>query len=368
MGVVTVSSLRRAALARFGIDACGLVIEPLGYGLINDSWQVSLPGTGPQYVLQRINNTVFPDALRVMANSARVGRHLFARYRHYPDPQRRCLLARNAVGGDPWWLDRQGDYWRVFDFIADSLTVQHIDSVGIAFQTGLGFGRFVADLDDLPGPPLHETIAGFHDTVGHLYRLRQALADVPTVAHAIVTEVQRIQALSWLPDRLAALDAEAPMPRRVVHNDTKVDNLLFDRHTGEALCVIDLDTVMPGLVVYDYGDMIRNGTGNISDAGQADFSLERFAALTDGYLTATGSLLGASERAFFPLAGPLLALELASRFLTDHLRGNSYFKVSFEAQNLLRCRQQLDLAEAMLAQTEAMQDIVADVSARHASA
>lgn len=353
----------REVLDGFGFDASVVAIEPLGNGLINDSWRVVLPGTDSQYVLQRINRAVFSDPLRVMENIVRVGRHLAARYQRYSDPLRRCLLPREAVGGERWWIDPQGDCWRMFDFIAGSVSVQRIDSEHTAFQTGLGFGRFVADLDDLPGPPLHQTIAGFHDTCGRLQALEMACANAPALASGVAAEAERIQALIWLPQRLAELNAAQPIPQRIVHNDTKVDNLLFDRQSGEALCVIDLDTVMPGLVVHDYGDMIRNGAGSIGDSGEAEFSMQRFTALTRGYLAGMGDMLSASERGFFPLAGPLLALELASRFLTDYLRGNGYFKVSFEQQNLLRCRQQLRLAELMLAQTEAMQAVVADASA-----
>ena len=367
VGVDASASMRQRALGWFGMEMPETGIEPLGNGLINDSWKVSLPGGGPQYVLQRINPAVFPEPARVMENIARVGRHLSRKYRdgRYADPQRRCLRPLEAVGGQPWWVDPQGEYWRLFDFISGSAGMQHIDSDTTAYQTGLGFGRFVADLDDLQEPPLHETIAGFHDTVGRLRALQAARTDAPpALASGVATEVDRIGALAWLPQRLLDLNAVAPMPQRVVHNDTKVDNLLFDQGTGEALCVIDLDTVMPGLVIHDFGDMVRNGAGTISNAGNASFSLDRFRALTRGYLAGTGSLLTASELAFFPLAGPLLALELASRFLTDYLRGNVYFKESFEGQNLLRCRQQLDLAELMLAQTEAMKAIVAAASGR----
>jgi len=358
------SSLRQDALARFEIDSSEADIEPLGNGLINDSWRVSLPAGGPQYVLQRINRTAFPEPVWVMENIVRVGRHLSRKYRdgRFADPQRRCLVPLEAADGQCWWVDSRGGYWRLFDFISGSIGMQHIDSASTAYQTGFGFGRFVADLDDLPAPPLHETIAGFHDTVGRLRALQAARADAPALADGTIAEADRIEALAWLPQRRLELSAAAPMPLRVVHNDTKVDNLLFDRGTGEALCVIDLDTVMPGLVIHDFGDMVRNGAGTLSNDGNASFSLDRFSALTRGYLAGTANLLTASEVEFFPLAGPLLALELGGRFLTDYLRGDVYFKVTFEGQNLIRCRQQLDLAELMLAQTGAMTAIVEDAS------
>ena len=335
-------------------------IEPLGNGLINDSWRVSLAADERQLVLQRINGTVFPEPVRVMENITRVGQHLARKYGdgRFPDPQRRCLMPHHAATGRPWWRDPQGHYWRLFDFISASSSIDRISSDAVAYQAGLGFGGFVADLDDLPEPSLHQTIAGFHDTAARLQALEAARLEHPERAAGVVDELQRIRALTWLVQRLDEVNAAAPMPQRVVHNDTKVDNLLFDQRSGEALCVIDLDTVMPGLVIHDFGDMVRNGAAAISDTGVASFSLERFEALTRGYLAGCGHLLTASETTWFPLAGPLLAFELAARFLTDYLHGNVYFKVDFDQQNLHRCRQQLGLAELMLAQTGAMEAVV----------
>lgn len=346
-------------MRQFGIDVAAVGIEPLGNGLINDSWRVASPGSSTHFVLQRINGMVFADPSRVMENITRVGRHLSGKYRGYQDFRRRCLLPHQSITDESYWVDRQGDYWRLFDFIADSASVQCIDSEHTAFETGFGFGRFVADLADLPGPPLHQTIPGFHDTVARLRALENAEQDEPALARAVAEEIARIRALRWLPQQLVESSAENAMPQRVVHNDTKVDNLLFDKRSGKALCVIDLDTVMPGLLVHDFGDMVRNGAGTVADTGASRFSLQRFDALTRGYLSGAGAVLTKGELEFFPLAGPLLALELASRFLTDYLRGNTYFKVAYEQQNLHRCRQQLDLADLMLAQTQAMQDSVA---------
>lgn len=362
------------AATRFGLTVGPAGIHKLGRGLINETFLVGPTehadpagrgDGGRRHVLQRINGSVFERPEAVMQNIERVSAHLADKWRQRPvaDPERRylCLLPSNQ--GQYSWQDPDGHWWRVFRHIDGSIGRQQIDDLATAWQAGLAFGRFMADLDDLPGPPLQETIAGFHDTSARLTSMEQAFATDPLGRAApLDVEHQRLLQGSALVSELSQLQQAACMPLRVVHNDTKVDNLLFDRQSGEALCVIDLDTVMPGLALHDFGDMVRNGACGLNDHAVPSFSLAKFEALTCGYLTGSAGLLTPSELAFLPQAGPLLALELAARFLTDYLLGDRYFKTDFPAHNLQRCRGQLNLMDAMMKQSQQMAMIVARVA------
>ena len=362
------------AAARFGLTIGPDGIRKLGRGLINETFligpaePIGIAGhvdSGRRYVLQRINASVFERPEAVMQNIERVSAHLADKWRQRPvaDPERRYLRLLTSEQGQHSWQDPGGHWWRVFRHVDGSIGLQQIDDLATAWQAGLAFGRFMADLDDLPGPPLQETITGFHDTSGRLASMEQAFAEDPLGrAASLDAEHQRLLRGSALVTDLAQLQQAACMPLRVVHNDTKVDNLLFDRQSGEALCVIDLDTVMPGLALHDFGDMVRNGACSLNDNGVPSFSLAKFEALTSGYLTGSAGLLTSSELAFLPQAGPLLALELAARFVTDYLLGDRYFKTDFPAHNLQRCRGQLNLMDVMMKQSQQMSMIVERVA------
>jgi hypothetical protein len=323
---------------------------PLGRGLINDTYLIAGTAAEPGRVLQRLNTQVFSEPRRVMENIVRVSALLEAKWhaRRVAEPERHYLKLLPSSDGGWWWVDPDGDWWRCFLFIPRTRGMTAVEDPETAFQAGLAFGRFAADLENLPVRALHCTIPGFHDTLGRLGALEQAFADNPLGrAQGIVAELDCIRVHAGPAEELQARVDDGSMPLRVVHNDTKVDNLLFDRETGEALCVIDLDTVMPGRLVHDFGDLVRNATAvELGDGGQG-FSLERFSSLLDGYLTGAGGLPAPTEIAFLSDAGPLLALELGARFLTDYLSGDVYFKTDYSGHNLDRCRRQLSLLEAM---------------------
>ena len=341
-------------------------IRGIGGGLINQSWWVprARDAAAGALLLQRINTTVFRQPRQVMENILRVTLHqrsLWQQRAPRGRSGRHHLTVVPTVAGHPWWVDRDGGWWRCYVYIDGSRAIAGIGDIGTGFAAGHEFGRFVADMATLPGPPLHETIPAFHHTPARLMALDEAWREDPRGRATAARQVwQAVHERDGFVAAFAALLAEPDMPRRVVHNDTKVDNLLFDRTTGEALCVVDLDTVMPGYVAHDFGDLVRNALGN-GDTGSVDLAL--FAVITRGFVSATAAMLGPAEQRVLAAAGAILALELAARFLTDHLLGDRYFKIDFPDQNLERCRRQLQLLTAMERCRPEMEAMVADAIA-----
>ncbi len=357
--------LRIAGRFRTGGRATGAV--ELRAGRINDSFVVST-ASGSRFLLQRINGYVFPHPARVMANIVRITRHLECKLG--PGSARRRLTLTAAADGRMWveTAPEQGpaDWWRMYELIEDATTELRASTPEQAFLAARAFGRFEAQLVDLPSPPLHETIPRFHDTLNRFETLDRAL-DAASASPAgrdrrrqAGAEIRSVAGHRHLASRLR--DAEARgLPRRTVHNDCKISNLLFDRTTGEALCVVDLDTTMPGLAACDFGDMVRSMSHRADEEGrdlaEAQVDLELFAALAQGYLDGAVFLTEAERRSL--VDGALaLTLEQAVRFLSDHLNGDVYFRVERPDQNLDRCRVQLALLESLLARDEDLRRIV----------
>lgn len=346
--------IRARVLPNFRLDGEPGGIAPLGSGLIHQSYLVQ--GQGDGYVLQRINTQVFPHPDPLMENLARVTAHLEAKLRpHHPDWRRRVLRLVPTQEARSWWRDPKGDAWRLFVHIPGSRSYDSTREPRLAYEAGLAFARFIALLADLPGPPLHLTIPGFHDTPARLEQLLEiARGDPWRRAGGVSSELdfihQRSHKARWL--------IQAGLPVQVVHNDTKLNNLLFDPLSGEALCVVDLDTLMPGLALHDYGDLVRSLAAAALEDGGPDRPMELdlvlFDALTRGYIKGIGRPLGPEEAELLPLAPQTITLELASRFLTDHLAGDRYFKIDRPGQNLDRCRRQLQLLKSMEDHQEAM--------------
>jgi Ser/Thr protein kinase RdoA (MazF antagonist) len=283
-----------------------------------------------------------------MGNVVRVTAHLAART---PDP-RRAVRVRPAVDGRPYAVDGTGDAWRTLDFIDGARTFARFDSPAQAAEGAALAARFVADLADLDGP-LPEVIPGFHDVVARLDALDQARrADVAGRAGECGELAGAVLAHRQLAEEVARARADGRLPERTVHNDTKAENLLFDEATGAGLCLVDLDTVGPGTVLFDVGDLVRAGATALPEDGDP-YSLDVDGRLVDaileGYTEAGRSFLTPPELALLPLAGPLMALESAARFLTDHLEGDVYFRIEEPGHNLRRARNQLRLVELFLA-------------------
>lgn len=352
---------------RFRIDGAATAAVELRAGHINDSYVVST-ASGSRFLLQRINGSVFPNPALVMANIVRVTRHLERKLG--PGSGRRRLTLVPTVDGE-MWSERAGEespagWWRMYELIEAATTELRASSPEQAFLAARAFGRFEAQLVDLPPPPLNETIPGFHDTPNRFAALDRALAAPGSPAAAddrrrqAIAEIRSVSVHRDLAARLSAAAARA-LPRRTVHNDCKISNILFDRKTGEALCVVDLDTTMPGLAAYDFGDMVRSMSHRADEDARetagARVDPELFAALAQGYLDGAGFLTAAERRSLVDGA-LVLTLEQAVRFLTDHLDGDIYFRVERPGQNLDRCRVQLALLESLLARDRDLRRIV----------
>jgi len=351
---LTPASAQRVARA-FSLEGEPVRAERLGSGHIHDTFAVEVEtrAGARRYVLQRLHTGVFADPEALMENLVRVTAHLAAKLARagVPDRARRTLALVPERGGRAFHRDGDGDFWRCFPLIEGSVAIDTAPAPEQAFEAARAFGAFVAALADLAGPPLAEVIPHFHDFPRRLAALEAALREDPQGrAQAIAAEADAARgSAEQLTDRLAGA---ADLPRRTVHNDCKVNNVLLDARTGEGLCVIDLDTVMPGTVLADFGDLVRTAASTAPederDLERMGFDRVRFEALARGYLAGAGSLLLPSELRALPLAGPLLALENAVRFLADHVQGDRYFRISRPAHNLDRARAQLRLAKRLL--------------------
>jgi Ser/Thr protein kinase RdoA (MazF antagonist) len=347
---------RRAARA-FSLDGEPLRAERLGSGHIPDPFAIEVETRlgARRYVLQRVHSGIFVDPEALMGNLVRVTAHLAAKLAQaeVPDRTRRALALVPERGGRAFHRDAEGAVWRCFDLIEGSVAIDSAPAPAQAFEAARAFGAFVAALADLAGPPLAEVIPHFHDLPRRLGALEAALLEAsPGRARAIGREADDARAVAErLAIRLAAVGAEE-VPRRTVHNDCKVNNVLLDARSGEGLCVIDLDTVMPGNVLADFGDLVRTATSTAPEdereLERIEFDRVRFEALARGYLAGAGPILQRSEQRALPLAGPLLALENAVRFLTDYLQGDRYFRIHRPEHNLDRARAQLRLTRRML--------------------
>ena len=334
--------------------------EPYGTGHINDTYRITVAGpAGPvRFILRRINRLVFPAPELVVANTIQVCRHLEAVYRRRgeADGDRRRQVPVPTRDGAWRHVDPAGDWWCAFRFQEGTVGRDEIGSEQEAWQAARAFGRFLRDTADLPPERMAETIPGFHDGRRRLADLEAAAtADACGRVPGAAAELAFVRDHRPIVADVVRLLAAGILPRRVTHNDTKCNNVLLDAATGEGLCVIDLDTVMPGSALFDFGDMVRSF---VSAAPEDDPDPERtrlrpgiFAALAAGWLEPLAGVLTAAEREHLLLGARLIILLIGTRFLTDHLRGDVYFKTHRPGHNLDRCRNQFHL----LADLEARQ-------------
>ncbi len=351
----------------FEIPGDFLEAVPLGAGHINDTFLASynFEGAAFRYTQQRINTNIFDDTDAVMENIARVTEHLAARLEAagVADIGRRAVAVVPATDGTPCYHDPGGNCWRTYRFIEGARTSETIASKAEAYAAAKMFGEFQKLLADLPPPRLHETIPDFHNTPKRYHALVAAIeADTCNRATAAREEIEF--ALNNCASAGLLLDAHArgDITERITHNDTKINNILFDEETNEALCVIDLDTVMPGLGLYDFGDLVRTSTSPAAedeqDLTKVNMQLPLFDALVHGYLDATAEVLTEVEEDLLPDSGRPITLETGIRFLTDHLAGDAYFKTHRPNHNLDRCRTQFALIRSMDEQWGEMESVV----------
>jgi aminoglycoside phosphotransferase (APT) family kinase protein len=339
--------------AAFGLGGRLIACEPLKRGHIHDTFVASCESRGDtsRYVLQCLNAHVFREPEAVMENLLRVTRHqraVLAR-EGAPQPERRVLRVLLARDGRPWHVDAEGRFWRGFPFVEGTVTHERPAHPAQAREAARAFGRFAASLRDLPNPPLRVTIPGFHDLAARRAALEQAVAADPhRRAGSLGREIDDARALG---ERMASELDEAGLPRRVVHNDCKLNNLLFDAARDEALCVVDLDTVMEGALLHDFGEIVRTATNprpeDEPDPATVKVDLAIHEALARGYLEGAGALATPPELASLPLAGARMAFENAVRFLTDYLLGDVYFRIQRPSHNLDRHRSQMQLAKLL---------------------
>lgn len=327
-----------AACAAFDLPAPVIGISRHGSGHIHQTHRV---GTAAgDFLLQRLNGNVFPDLDAIAENTARIAAHLASQ----PGPAGNRLTPRPTRSGSLLHRDADGNAWRVFHFLDGTVSFDIAPNLAAIEAAARAFGEFQQRLADLPAPPLRETLPGFHDTRRRFARLEEAAnADNAGRRSGCATELAAL--LQHRP--LASALQELELPVRLVHNDTKLNNLLFDAVNGKPRCVIDWDTTMPGLAAHDYGDMVRTMASDCaedeSDAANVRIAPERLAAIRRGYLAAVADWLTPAEIASLDLGARTLLFEQACRFLTDHLEGDVYYPVHRPDHNLARARVQLAL-------------------------
>jgi aminoglycoside phosphotransferase (APT) family kinase protein len=365
------TALRSTVFQSFQIHGSYLESRPHGNGHINETFVAafSQSGTRVRYIFQRINHKIFQDPEALMDNILRVTAEIRRQLTMagVTDASRRVLEVLPATDGKPLYKDGEGGYWRCYPYIEGARTYDIIQNTRQAYEAARSFGEFQKLVAGLEGPRLHETIPNFHHTRSRFERLKEvAAADPQGRLAAAAAEWEFILARERVTDVLLDLQAAGQIPERVTHNDTKLNNVMIDDAMETGICVIDLDTVMPGLALYDFGDMVRTATSpaaeDETDLSKVCMQMPMFEALVRGYLSTAGSFLNASEKSHLAFSGKLIALEIGIRFLTDHLEGDVYFKTKRPGHNLDRCRTQLALVRSIEAQEDGMNEFVREVA------
>ncbi len=330
---------------------------PYGNGHINHTFLVQTQ-EGPGYILQKINTDIFSNTDELMENIVNVTSWL-----KKADPNRQCLTVIRTRSGRAYFTDPAGGKWRMYEYVKGARAydmIAHVEDFG---QIGLAFGEFQAMLSDFPAKTLHETIPDFHNTPKRYKAFEKALEeDVKQRAAEVTAEI------AFLRERRGEMElpADRKLPLRVTHNDTKINNILLDEKTRKPVCVIDLDTVMPGLSIFDFGDAIRSGANtaeeNEPDLSKVSLSLELYEIFTRGFIKGCGGRLTREELELLPMGAKIMTLECGMRFLTDYLQGDTYFHTSRPGENLDRCRNQFALAADMEKKWQEMCGIVSRCS------
>lgn len=346
------------AITHFAISGAPITCEKYGHGHINCTYQVKTDD-GHAYILQRINRYVFADPKAVMENVGAVTQYL----RERAEDPHEVLNFIPADTGVYYHIDEAGEYWRCYEF-ADGICLEAPESDTDFYESAIAFGRFQEMLREFPAETLHETIPLFHNTTNRYRIFRKALQDdLAGRAAGVPDDIRFALDREQEAGTLCSLLDSGELPLRVTHNDTKLNNVLLDAKTRKALCVIDLDTVMPGSSLYDFGDSIRFGAATAAederDLSRMEMSLERFRVFTRGYVRSCPGLTQ-KELELLPLGAKTMTMECGVRFLTDYLDGDHYFAVHRDGQNLDRARTQFRLVADMEKKWNEMQKIVAE--------
>ncbi len=365
------AALVRSIADQFAIEGQYTRGEEVKSGHINSTYLVTYEledGECRRYILQRINEKVFKDPLAVMRNVECVTSHI-----NWKVLRRKRNLGGQTLSLYPHKTGRfygygeGGGIWRCYNYLEGCQTHDVVENTRQAFEAGHAFGSFQDLVSDLPPDEIVETIPDFHDTRRRYQTLMEAVErDSCGRVGEVQMELEFVRRNEDVVDRLLRLKEKGDLPLRITHNDTKINNVLFYMETDEAVCVIDLDTVMPGLSLYDFGDLVRTATNPAAederDLGKVEMSIRVFESLVEGYLAAAGKILNEAEIAQMAFSGRLISIELGMRFLTDHLDGDRYFRVHRENQNLDRARTQLCLARQIEEREEEMNRFVLKVA------
>ena len=353
-------------LSSFKYDGEPYSCTAYGNGHINSTFKVECKNGDKttRYILQRVNNNIFPDTYALIENVENVTAFLREKIaKHGGDVLRETLNLVPTVDGKNYYTDENGMSWRSYIFIEDAVCYEKIEKPQDFYNCGYAFGNFQNLLADFPAEKLNEVIENFHNTPTRYETFKRAVeADICGRAKSVLKEIAFVNARAKDMSLLTDMLKMGEIPLRVTHNDTKLNNCMFDKNTGETICVIDLDTVMPGLRAYDYGDSIRFGaTTGAEDEPQlskVNFSLPLFESYTKGFIKACGESMDEKEALSLPIGAKLMTLECGMRFLTDYLEGDTYFKTARENHNLDRCRTQFKLVSDMEQQWDKMNEIV----------
>ncbi len=349
-------------VSQFNLPGRYVEHQTIRSGLINQTFLVTLSDDANvyQYVFQKINTNVFKEPYRVMYNIIRVTEHI---KKHMIEADgtysRRVLSFATSKDGLPYYESRKDGFWRAYEFVDNSTAYNLAPSADHFFEAGYAFGRFQLYLTDYDATTLFETIPNFHHTVKRVDALREAIAnDVKGRLKDVGPEVDFLLARANEAHLIVDALENGTIPYRVTHNDTKINNVLFDNETDKAICVIDLDTVMPGSSLYDFGDAIRSGACAAAEdepnLDKVEMDLEKYRLFTKGFIKGTHGLLTQKEIEMMPIGAKMMTYEVAVRFLTDYLNGDVYFHTDYTGQNLLRARTQIKLVSDMEKKMDAM--------------
>ena len=337
-----------------------------GSGHINDTYRLTYetPQGTKRYILQRMSKSIFKKPVELMENVSGVTAWLRKKIiENGGDPERETLTLVKSNDGLPYFVDSTGEYWRVYLFIEGATCYYAVKDDNDFYQSAVAFGHFQRLLADYPAETLHETIKDFHNTPDRLEKFKKAVAeDICGRAASVQKEIDFILEREELTHALYDLQLDGRLPLRVTHNDTKLNNIMIDDETGKAICVIDLDTVMPGLTANDFGDSIRFGASTAledeQDLSKVSCDLHLFDVYARGFIEGCGGALTDLEIDMLPMGAILMTFENGIRFLTDHLEGDHYFHIHREGHNLDRCRTQLTLVKDMQEKLPQMNAII----------
>lgn len=355
------------AFVSFQLEGMVMKAVPYGSGHINDTFLVTLrkdDGSEGRVLLQRMNKSIFKQPVELMENILGVTSYLRKVIaQNGGDPERETLNVINTKDNLPYFLDSEGEYWRCYVFIEGARSYDQVETVDDFYQSAVAFGNFQKLLADYPADTLHETIVGFHDTKARFEVFKKAVAeDICGRAASVQAEIDFYLEREDVATVFGDLLANGEIPLRVTHNDTKLNNVMIDDVTRKGICVVDLDTVMPGLAMNDFGDSIRFGASTaVEDEPDLDkvwCDMELFEAYAKGFIGACDGKLTAKEIELLPMGAKVMTYECGMRFLTDYLQGDTYFRIHREGQNLDRCRTHIKLIQDMEAKWDIMNEII----------